>query len=70
MTIDRKDNSIGYLLENCVSCCFVCNRTKSNFFSAEEMKAIGEKFIRPKWDSYKDEAWEIYLQNVQDGVYE
>lgn len=28
--IDRKDNSMGYLEENCVSCCFWCNRMKMN----------------------------------------
>lgn len=26
--IDRIDNSIGYSMENCVSCCFDCNRAK------------------------------------------
>ncbi len=26
--IDRKDNSQGYLLENCLSCCGYCNRAK------------------------------------------
>lgn len=26
--IDRVDSSIGYSLENCVSCCFTCNRMK------------------------------------------
>lgn len=26
--IDRKDNDIGYTLENSLSCCFVCNRAK------------------------------------------
>jgi hypothetical protein len=26
--IDRVDNSIGYILSNCVSCCAKCNRTK------------------------------------------
>jgi len=28
--IDRKDSSKGYTLENCVPCCVVCNRIKSN----------------------------------------
>ena len=28
--IDRIDNSIGYLPENCVSCCKICNKAKSN----------------------------------------
>lgn len=27
--IDRVDNSKGYTLENCVTCCFICNRAKS-----------------------------------------
>lgn len=26
--IDRKDNKIGYEIENCVSCCFICNQAK------------------------------------------
>lgn len=28
--IDRVDNSIGYVLENCVSCCTACNLAKRN----------------------------------------
>jgi len=28
--IDRKDNSLGYILENCLPCCKICNRAKSN----------------------------------------
>lgn len=28
--IDRLDNNIGYIKENCVSCCKICNRMKSN----------------------------------------
>lgn len=28
--IDRKDNTLGYILENCVSCCGTCNTAKSN----------------------------------------
>jgi len=27
--IDKKDYSIGYILENCVSCCWMCNMNKS-----------------------------------------
>jgi 5-methylcytosine-specific restriction endonuclease McrA len=26
--IDRKDNALGYTIDNCVPCCFVCNRAK------------------------------------------
>jgi hypothetical protein len=28
--IDRIDSKQGYTVENCVSCCFICNRAKSN----------------------------------------
>jgi hypothetical protein len=29
--IDRKDNTIGYLFENCAACCFQCNVMKKAF---------------------------------------
>jgi hypothetical protein len=28
--IDRKDNNLGYVLENCLPCCVVCNRAKKD----------------------------------------
>lgn len=28
--IDRKDNDVGYTIENCVPCCKVCNRAKNS----------------------------------------
>lgn len=33
--VDRVDNSIGYVLENCVPCCKICNNSKSTL-SVEE----------------------------------
>jgi hypothetical protein len=36
--IDRLDSLSGYLLENCVPCCRVCNRAKSDM-TLEEFKA-------------------------------
>lgn len=39
--LDRKDNSIGYTLENCVVCCKRCNIAKFNHFTYEEWKLIG-----------------------------
>jgi hypothetical protein len=35
--IDRADNSKGYTVENCVSCCSICNNSKSDL-SMEEWK--------------------------------
>lgn len=28
--IDRKDPKIGYVIENCIPCCWICNRAKSD----------------------------------------
>ena len=33
--IDRRDNAIGYILENCVTCCKICN-TMKNVMSTNE----------------------------------
>ena len=33
--IDRVDPAIGYLTSNCVSCCKVCNKAKSNMSAPE-----------------------------------
>lgn len=33
--IDRVDNSVGYIKENCVTCCNVCNRMKNNLTQEE-----------------------------------
>lgn len=33
--IDRIDSNIGYTIKNCVSCCCICNRAKSDLSLAE-----------------------------------
>jgi hypothetical protein len=38
--IDRKDNTKGYVLENCLPCCKVCNRAKNNSSYEEFMEWI------------------------------
>ena len=65
MSIDRMNNLEGYTVENSVPCCFICNRIKGNIFSAEEMKEIGEKFVKPKFKLVEQEVWEQYLENIE-----
>lgn len=58
MTIDRKDNNIGYIKENCVACCWKCNSVKGGDLSFEEMLLIGNtiKSIKEK----KPNIWNYY----------
>jgi hypothetical protein len=38
--LDRKDNAVGYSVENCVTACWPCNKLKGDRFSHHEMIAI------------------------------
>jgi hypothetical protein len=38
--LDRKNNYLGYSIENCVVCCKTCNRRKSNIFTYEGYKQL------------------------------
>lgn len=38
--LDRKDNTKGYVVENCVPCCRDCNYGKGNRYTYEEWKVI------------------------------
>jgi len=69
MSIDRKDNSKGYIVGNVVSACFVCNRIKSNFFSFEEMLEIGRLHVKPKMEKFKKEAIENYEDWCDQNVF-
>lgn len=38
--IDRIDNNLGYIIENCVSCCGRCNKIKDKMTSKEFLNHI------------------------------
>lgn len=42
--IDRKNKDIGYTKDNCVPCCKICNRAKSNMTEKEWMEWISRLF--------------------------
>lgn len=50
MELDRKDSNYEYTPVNCVPCCYWCNNAKTDEFSAEEFKSIGDS-IRGIWQS-------------------
>ena len=49
LSVDCKDNSIGYHIDNIVLACDKCNSVKNNVLSYEQMCFIGESFIKPLW---------------------
>jgi len=49
LTVDCKDNSIGYELDNIVLACRRCNSIKSDILTFDEMIYVGQNFIKPKW---------------------
>lgn len=50
LSIDKIDSSRPYEIGNLGLCCRRCNQVKSNFFTASEMREIGQKVIKPKWE--------------------
>ena len=53
LEVDRKDNEKGYNEENYVLACPICNNAKSDKFTYEEFKKVGEAikevlFLRKK----------------------
>ena len=55
--LDRVDNTKWYELSNIVLCCNKCNAIKGGFFNYQEMKAIGENFVKPKWQEKGIKLW-------------
>jgi len=48
LEVDRKDNKKGYNEENCVLSCPICNCAKSDKFTYEEFKKMGDA-IKEIW---------------------
>ena len=51
LTVDCKDNTLGYISDNIVLSCLRCNFTKNDFFSYEAWREIAQKYIKPVWDN-------------------
>ncbi len=50
LSIDRLDNSGSYTLDNITLACHLCNSIKFDILSADEMREIGQRYIRPRWE--------------------
>ncbi|GAG51216.1 unnamed protein product, partial [marine sediment metagenome] len=51
LSIDCKDNEVGYKIGNIVLACNRCNYMKSDVLSFEQMRYIGQTFLKPIWQS-------------------
>lgn len=49
LTVDCMDNDIGYNINNLILACAKCNLIKQNILSHDEMRYIGQNFVKPKW---------------------
>lgn len=57
--VDRIDNNVGYVKENCVSCCFMCNRMKLAYSREEfldQCTAIAQRRADNKVNENEDET--------------
>ncbi len=52
LSIDRVNSKLGYEAGNLVLACYLCNAIKQNVLSASEMREIGQRFIKPKWQQH------------------
>ncbi len=50
LTIDCVENELGYAEGNLALACMRCNYLKNDFLSFDEMREIGQKYVKPKWE--------------------
>lgn len=50
--IDRVDNSVGYVKENCVSCCEICNKMKWKFTQQDFLKQVKQIYESSNLENY------------------
>ena len=49
LTVDCRNDSIGYRIDNLALACPKCNLVKQNILTFDEMCYVGQNFIKPKW---------------------
>jgi len=54
LTIDCIENYMGYTKGNLVLACRRCNNMKSDLLNFEQMRYIGQNFLKPIWEKQLD----------------
>jgi hypothetical protein len=62
--IDRVDNTLGYLFENCKSCCGTCNKLKKDIPLFYFLKKLQEIYIHITNKSVYDEHINSYMSII------
>lgn len=60
--IDRMNNDKGYEIENMAFSCGACNVVKNAYLTYNEMRYVGQNFMKPKWQK------RISTQKSTEGV--
>lgn len=63
LTIDRKNNSVGYVIENIVLACFACNTGKGSLFTYSEWLEIAQKYVIPKVAKFRAERKAVEISS-------
>ena len=63
--LDRMDSKYGYTLENVCSSCLECNQAKSDYFTYNEMKRIGEIIRQIKQDRLETKLKKLIESPIQ-----
>ena len=58
--INRKDNNVGYILENCVPCCWSCNKFKRNK-STEHFIFMCKKIAKYQFTKIRSELPKVVM---------
>lgn len=53
LSIERKDNSKGYIEGNLALACMDCNQVKSDILTFDEMRVVGEIVMKKRWVNNK-----------------
>lgn len=52
--VDRVDNALGYTLENCVSCCSICNNAKATLTTKEFLGWVEQVYLYSVKETFND----------------
>lgn len=59
--LDRKDNNIGYTIENTLPCCWICNSVKGEYMTVEDMQFFMSFKMKNSEDPWKE------FRNIKKG---